>query len=106
MDLSNLSISELKDLQARIPAAIEKKKSEEKQNLMKETEAFLAAKGFTLDDLMGKAKAGRKGGPRGPVAVKYRHPDNSALTWTGRGRKPGWIVEWLSNGKTMDAIAI
>jgi len=105
MDLSNYSVAELKDIQARIPAAIAKKKSEEKQNVINETRAFLESKGYSLEDLLGKS-AGRKGTVRGPVAVKYRHPDNSALTWTGRGRKPGWVVEWLNSGKNMDDIAV
>lgn len=26
------------------------------------------------------------------VAVKFRHKDDSALTWTGRGRKPVWFA--------------
>ncbi len=106
MDLSKLSIAELKELQARIPEAIAKKKTEEKQNILEETKAFLAAKGYSLDDLMSKGKGGRKGGSRGPVAVKYRHPQDSSLTWTGRGRKPGWVSEWLNSGKKMEALAV
>lgn len=106
MDLSKLSITELKELQARIPEAIAKKKVEEKQKIVEETKAFLAAKGYSLDDLLGKVKGSRKGAPRGPVAVKYRHPQNAGLTWTGRGRKPVWVTEWLKGGKTMEALAV
>lgn len=107
MDLSNLSIAELKNLQARIPEYIDKKKAEEKQKVIEETKAFLAAKGYSLDDVIGKSKGStRKGAPRGPVAVKYRHPQNSHLAWTGRGRKPVWVVEWLKSGKTIEALAV
>ena len=106
MDLSNLSIAELNALQARIPEAIAKKKSEEKQKVIDETKAFLAAKGYSLEDVLGKTKATRKGAPRGPVAVKYRHPQNSSLAWTGRGRKPAWVVDWLKSGKIMEALAV
>jgi DNA-binding protein H-NS len=106
MDLSKLSIAELTALQARIPEAIAKKKAEEKQSIIDETKAFLASKGFTIDDLLGKTRAPRKGAPRGPVAVKYRHPQNASLTWTGRGRKPAWVAEWLNSGKTIDGLAV
>jgi len=106
MDLSKYTIAELKELQARIPAAIEKKKSEDKQTVLKEMKALAEAKGYSLDELVGKSAGARKGAPRGPVAVKYRHPANSALTWTGRGRKPGWVVEWLNSGKNMDGLAV
>lgn len=34
--------------------------------------------------------------------TRYRHPDNANQTWTGRGRKPTWVVEWLENGGSMD----
>lgn len=106
MDLSHLSIAELKELQGRIPEAIAKKKSEEKQKVIDETKAFLAAKGYSLDDVIGKSKGARKGAPRGPVAVKYRHPQNGDLTWTGRGRKPAWVAEWISSGKKIEALAV
>lgn len=29
---------------------------------------------------------------RGPVAVKYRHPETHA-TWTGRGKPPRWVSD-------------
>jgi len=40
------------------------------------------------------------------VAPKYRHPENLALTWSGRRRKPQWFVEALETGKTAEDIAI
>jgi len=44
------------------------------------------------------ASAGRK------VAPKYRDP--SGLEWTGRGRKPAWVVAALAEGKTLDEFLI
>jgi DNA-binding protein H-NS len=43
---------------------------------------------------------------RAPAAAKYRHPENTALTWSGRGRKPQWFVEALSAGKAAEDMAI
>ena len=31
--------------------------------------------------------------------TKYRRPEDSALTWSGRGRRPQWFVEALDAGK-------
>lgn len=28
-----------------------------------------------------------------PIQPIYRHPDNPAITWTGRGRRPRWMTE-------------
>lgn len=30
--------------------------------------------------------------------VKYRHPGNRDLTWSGKGRQPKWVEVYLSNG--------
>ncbi len=40
------------------------------------------------------------------VAPKYRHPEDSSVTWTGRGRKPKWILELLEQGKTLEDLEI
>lgn len=32
------------------------------------------------------------------LPVKYRHPDNPSLVWTGRGKAPKWIVAEERNG--------
>jgi len=33
---------------------------------------------------------------------KYRNPSNDAQTWTGRGRKPRWLIEALAAGTTIE----
>lgn len=36
--------------------------------------------------------------------VLFAHPDNPALTWSGKGRCPKWVQAWLVNGGRMDAL--
>lgn len=36
----------------------------------------------------------------------YRNPNNDAETWTGRGRKPRWLVAALNEGKTVEQCRI
>jgi DNA-binding protein H-NS len=33
---------------------------------------------------------------------KYRNPANGAQTWTGRGRKPHWLIDALDAGMTVE----
>lgn len=33
--------------------------------------------------------------------VRYRHPNIPGLTWTGKGRKPQWVADWISAGKPL-----
>ena len=43
---------------------------------------------------------------RAPATAKHRHPENPALTWSGRGRKPQQFVDGLAAGKTAEDLAI
>lgn len=39
-------------------------------------------------------------------APKYRSSDNSAMTWTGKGRKPGWVQTYLDSGGDLESLLI
>ena len=43
---------------------------------------------------------------RAPAVAKYRHPDNAALTWSGRGRKPQWFADHINAGKDLRELAV
>ncbi len=102
-NIDKLSYRELLDLESKIAIAIETKRQAEKANLKLKMAEMAADSGFNLDELMGASKGGRKGGK---VAPKYRHPQNPAMTWTGRGRQPLWLVAELKKGKKLDSFAI
>jgi DNA-binding protein H-NS len=109
MDISKLSLIELRDLQSRIPGEIKKRESAEKQKVIDELATLAQTRGFALDDLLPrprKAPSVSGGGAPKKVAPKYRHPEQAKLTWTGRGRKPAWVAEWLAQGKPLSALAI
>ena len=42
----------------------------------------------------------RRGKGRGGVA-KYANPDNKMQTWSGRGRKPNWLVAKVPKGSSL-----
>jgi DNA-binding protein H-NS len=42
----------------------------------------------------------------GKISPAYRNPNNPAETWTGRGRKPRWLVAALVAGSTVDQCRI
>lgn len=51
---------------------------------------------YSLAELVGTDSKAK----RAPVAPKYRHPENPAVTWSGSGRKPKWFVDALAAGTT------
>ena len=48
---------------------------------------------YAIEDLIGK-EVKVKAASTSKVKVKYRHPENPELEWTGRGRKPKWVEAW------------
>jgi DNA-binding protein H-NS len=63
---------------------------------------FSGLLGYSLAELVGTETRAS----RAPTAAKYRHPENPALTWSGRGRKPQWFVDALEAGKTAGELAV
>lgn len=105
MDLSTLSAAQLRELQQQIPAELKRREAQEKVNILNEVRAFAKARGYAIEELLTKeSKAKSASGTK--VRVKYRHPENAALEWTGRGRKPKWIESWLANGGALDNLLV
>ncbi|PRD26440.1 UNVERIFIED_CONTAM: hvrA [Trichonephila clavipes] len=101
-DLEALSLTELKKMQKDVAKAISTFEDRQKAEARAKVEAIVKEMGYSLAELIGvEVKA-----TRAPAVVKYRHPENAALTWSGRGRKPQWFVEALAAGKSADDLAI
>ena len=105
MDLSTLSVAQLRDLQQRIPAELKQRETQEKDMVLNEVRAFAKARGYAIEDLLTK-EAKVKAPSTNKVKVKYRHPENAALEWTGRGRKPKWVEAWLASGNAMESLGV
>ncbi|WP_299657188.1 H-NS histone family protein [uncultured Jannaschia sp.] len=105
IDLDSLSRDELKALQKDVNKAVENYDAKRKQEAQAAVEAQARELGFSLAELIdGSGKAGKKA--RTPQPAKYRHPENASLTWSGRGRQPGWIKEAIASGTSLDTFLI
>ena len=87
-ELERMSLKELRDLQVRVASAIATREQEEKIELKNKLAEMAGKAGFSVAELFGH---GRK--TRGPASIKFRHPQDASLTWTGRGRRPRWLVK-------------
>lgn len=106
-DLSQISVVELRELLAAIPAEIRKREAQEKKAILTEVRELAKARGYALEDLVGSGTAGGDGAvAKRTVAAKYRHPEDHSLTWTGRGRKPVWLAQLLEAGSKLEDVAI
>ena len=100
INIDKMSYRDLLDLQGAVAAAIVSRKEEEKAELKRKMAELADQSGFAMDELFG-ARRGRKPSG-GAAAVKYRNPKDASQTWTGRGRKPNWLVEALKKGQKID----
>lgn len=106
MDLSTLSLSELKSLQSQVAVELTRREQEEKDRTLAEIQALVAERGYSLNDLLGAPAKGKDKRSKQQVPAKYRHPSDAQLVWTGRGRQPRWVVEYLSSGGSLDGLLI
>lgn len=93
---------ELRNLQDKIEQEIG---SRERQDLSKAREQIMAIAqqaGIPLKQLILDGLHPRTG----KVAVRYRNPDNAAEQWTGRGRQPLWVKNWVESGKSIDLLRV
>ncbi len=102
IDLNAFSLAELKQLEKTVAKAISSFEDRQKAAAFAKVDALANELGFALADLAEFAPAKK----RAASAPKYRHPENSEITWSGRGRKPAWIAEALAAGKSLEDFAI
>ena len=97
LDLEKMNIEELKRLQKDVATAISTYQERQREEARALLEKQAREMGFKLEELAGPASRRKsRGSP-----PKYRHPENPALTWTGRGRRPNWISAALEEGRTL-----
>ncbi|MDP2787310.1 MAG: H-NS histone family protein [Pseudomonadota bacterium] len=91
-------ISQIEDLKRKAEGV----RQQEMAGAIAEIKQLMAQFGISAADLglTGRIGAG-KSKVRSSVAAKYRDPA-SGNTWTGRGRRPRWVLELEGQGKTLD----
>lgn len=108
IDLKALSPKELQSLIANAEAHMQEAKSTQVQEIRKKIDTLLNNAGLTLADVY-PTRGGKAGkvGKRAIVAPKYRNPDDASQTWSGRGKRPLWVVAALKRrGVTLDSLLI
>jgi DNA-binding protein H-NS len=108
MDLSNMSSADLRNLQEQVKRELKQRESQDLAEARQKIFAIAESVGVPLKDLVGGAGAGtaRSGKKTGSVAPRYRNPADASQQWTGRGRQPKWVKEWLDAGKDIAGLKV
>ena len=102
-NVDKMSLKDLVELDLKVQKAISIAKERERAELKHKIAAMAEDSGFSVSELFG-GRGAAKGKSTG--VAKYKNPDNHSETWTGRGRKPNWLVAKLGKGAKMPEFEI
>ena len=92
-DISNLSVEELKSLQAI-------------EDAYNQIMAIADNVGLSIEQILELGTQKRKKSTRKAVEPRYRNKNNPEDTWTGRGKQPRWLVAELEKGAKLEDFLI
>lgn len=95
--MSDLTYDELQEQIKELQLKAELVRQAEFANALKAVKEQIKKYGFTSKDL-GLSKVSQSNPP-----VKYKLDNN---TWSGKGRKPNWLLSYLSDGKKLDDLLV
>ena len=99
VNVDRMSLKQLRELEAKLQSAIPAARERERAQIKQEMAALAEKHGFSLRELVGHGK--------GKASVpKYINPDDPSQTWTGRGRKPNWLVAKVKKGAKIEQFSV
>ena len=105
LNVEKLSLKELIALEAKLAAAIATARQKERAEIKSKVAELAERHGFSVSELFGGP--GRGNGRKKSVSIaKYANPDDKTDTWTGRGRKPNWLLARLKKGAKLSDFEI
>ena len=107
INVDKMSLKELVELEARVQKAIAAARDRDKAHLKEKMAEMAKTHGFSVNELFGGMR-GAKGAGKGKSlgVAKFANPENKSDTWTGRGRKPNWLLDRLKKGAKLNDFAI
>ena len=103
-DFTSMSVDELWSLHEEISAMLSARIQDEKRELEKRL-AILNRGADTIRDTAARAPTGKPRRKYPVVVPRYRNPETSE-TWSGRGKRPRWLVAAMKAGGGMDDFLI
>jgi len=104
MDLSKLTSAQLRDLQEQLRDELKQRASQDRSEALEQIHSIARSVGLPLKELLGAAPV--RSGRTGPVAARYRNPADASQQWTGRGRQPKWVKDWVDGGNDIAGLKI
>lgn len=101
INLDSLNVDELRAITENAQKLISQKQHQRLHDAYIQFEKIAKESGSSIDEILKAGESLEK-----KRSIKYRNTEDSNETWTGRGRKPTWLVEALAAGKDIESFAI
>lgn len=88
-----------------VGAALSRVRDRETKDALSQMEALAEKLGFDIEDLVQK-KAEELIARGTSEPVRFQHPKDKSLTWTGRGRLPRWLKDLQDSGEDVEKYRI
>lgn len=104
MDLSKYDSQGLRQLKKDIDKELGSRRKEDAKRAQQELKSVAEKYGFSLNELVSgqPVRTARGGGG----TARFQHPEDPSKTWSGRGRKPSWIKDWESSGRSLEKLRV
>lgn len=109
--LKNSDVTGIEDVIKKLNTMADVKRKAEYSVVYGEFQERVVALGFaTVQDFIvaievqGIIKPSRT--QRRKVKIRYRDPDNTKDTWTGRGKQPNWLQAHIANGRSIEEFEV
>ena len=100
LDLSTTSLEELLHYQNLLDKEVTKRRQETKREAAQKIRELAKTYQLDVQDIVSSPTSSK----RSKVKPKYQHPTQPEVQWSGRGRQPLWVAEWVNEGKSLEAL--
>ena len=105
IDYMTMNRKDLESHRKDLDKAMSSLDDRERKAALAAAEKAAAEHGFSLSDIVaGGGRSQTKGRAKG--VPKYRNPADPSQTWTGKGRRPKWILEAEEAGRPVSDFEI
>jgi len=107
LDFHQMPEGEIHEVIARADAELDRRRQLKISEVRNQIKSLAASVGLNPEDLC-DAKSARN--PRGKAkparAIRFRNTANPAETWSGRGKRPRWLAQALTEGASLDTFRV
>ena len=105
------TLKELLAQQAELAKQIEEVRRNEVSRAIQQVQEIVQEYGLGLEEVFPGFKSSKparatSGARTTKSEIRFRNPQNPSIGWSGKGRKPLWIVEGLAAGKSLQDFAV